>query len=471
MSVTNALLLNSGDLKVSWLGYPATTGAPFVDFWLGDGIVADPVRAAVTFSERLLLLPTGTSYIANDHASLLAHALPPSDPRAADRIAAVGLGCVGAAGGGGGGGVDAGPCGCRHDDGSDLVGGKRVREGDSAEGPEADQSGTAVKNAAVAAAAAAARVERRARRDASGFQAMLRAQAALQAAEGLSGEAKAGAEGDEGADLDAGADFNDDAYIDNNGGVFDDVGGEASGVLRSDGALADGAVLLASFSNWMKMDAETLGVWAAVMRRAPAAALWVQEYEMHEAALPNLAEELTAHGVYAGGPLPTAMPSLPPLAPAATATLPGATAPAAEVRRSQGRRRRSRRNATEAGGAGGGARGGASAAAAAAATAPALGRARRHGRLLATANQPWIHHVESKAAADLVLDTLYKTGHSTSVDALWAGVPIVTLAGERPSQRVRGCAGLEASEVACAGALVCRVARGVFSHRPYCFTR
>ena len=49
------------------------------------------------------------------------------------------------------------------------------------------------------------------------------------------------------------------------------------------------------------MDPTAVEVWAAVLRRSPAAALWVQEFEMHGAAVPNLRAELEARGVFAGG--------------------------------------------------------------------------------------------------------------------------------------------------------------------------
>jgi protein O-GlcNAc transferase len=39
-------------------------------------------------------------------------------------------------------------------------------------------------------------------------------------------------------------------------------------------------------------------------------------------------------------------------------------------------------------------------------------------------------------AADIMLDTVVKNGHTSSADALWAGVPVVTLAGVLPHARV-----------------------------------
>jgi Glycosyl transferase family 41 len=48
----------------------------------------------------------------------------------------------------------------------------------------------------------------------------------------------------------------------------------------------------------------------------------------------------------------------------------------------------------------------------------------------------WIEHIRLKMAADIVLDTVVKNGHTSSADALWAGVPVVSLAGELPHARV-----------------------------------
>jgi hypothetical protein len=49
---------------------------------------------------------------------------------------------------------------------------------------------------------------------------------------------------------------------------------------------------------------------------------------------------------------------------------------------------------------------------------------------LAYAKQlPWIYHLKSKTALDMILDTKLKNGHTTGLDGLWAGVPTVTLGG------------------------------------------
>ncbi|GLD92091.1 hypothetical protein PINS_up000624 [Pythium insidiosum] len=56
-------------------------------------------------------------------------------------------------------------------------------------------------------------------------------------------------------------------------------------------------------------------------------------------------------------------------------------------------------------------------------------------RLLTTDLAPWINHTFVKRAADLVLDTSLKNGHTTLLDALCAGVPMLTLEGTRMSNR------------------------------------
>ena len=40
-----------------------------------------------------------------------------------------------------------------------------------------------------------------------------------------------------------------------------------------------------------------------------------------------------------------------------------------------------------------------------------------------------------KSAADLMLDALRYNAHSTATDVLWAGVPILSLAGEGVNMR------------------------------------
>ncbi len=50
-------------------------------------------------------------------------------------------------------------------------------------------------------------------------------------------------------------------------------------------------------------------------------------------------------------------------------------------------------------------------------------------RIAFAKHHPWIHHIQSKTAIDLVLDTTCKNGHTTGLDAVFAGVPMVTMAG------------------------------------------
>ncbi|KAG7394313.1 hypothetical protein PHYBOEH_005382 [Phytophthora boehmeriae] len=56
-------------------------------------------------------------------------------------------------------------------------------------------------------------------------------------------------------------------------------------------------------------------------------------------------------------------------------------------------------------------------------------------RLIFSELDPWIDHTYRKRAADLVLDTPLKNGHTTVLDAIFAGVPVVTLEGSRMSNR------------------------------------
>lgn len=57
-------------------------------------------------------------------------------------------------------------------------------------------------------------------------------------------------------------------------------------------------------------------------------------------------------------------------------------------------------------------------------------------RLVFADRLPHAEHLARLGLADIALDTLYHGGGVTSVDALWCGVPLVTLAGEPPSARI-----------------------------------
>lgn len=59
-------------------------------------------------------------------------------------------------------------------------------------------------------------------------------------------------------------------------------------------------------------------------------------------------------------------------------------------------------------------------------------------RLVFAADLPQAEHLGRLQLADLVLDTLPYNAHTTASDALWAGVPLVTCAGDTFASRVAG---------------------------------
>lgn len=50
-------------------------------------------------------------------------------------------------------------------------------------------------------------------------------------------------------------------------------------------------------------------------------------------------------------------------------------------------------------------------------------------RLTFFAHLPWNEHVHAKTSVDIVLDSTTKSGHTTGLDLVWAGVPMITTAG------------------------------------------
>eukprot|EP01052_Picozoa_sp_SAG31_P004570 SAG31_NODE_190_length_20810_cov_20.296364_15_plen_174_part_00 len=74
---------------------------------------------------------------------------------------------------------------------------------------------------------------------------------------------------------------------------------------------------------------------------------------------------------------------------------------------------------------------------AAAAGIPAFSKRTRSGVLL-TELLPEATHLTAKSAAHLHLDSFVYNGHTTSADALWAGVPMVTLVGQKMISRTAG---------------------------------
>lgn len=57
-------------------------------------------------------------------------------------------------------------------------------------------------------------------------------------------------------------------------------------------------------------------------------------------------------------------------------------------------------------------------------------------RLVFAAHRPHSEHLARQALADLFLDTRCWNAHTTGVDALWAGVPLITCPGEHPVSRL-----------------------------------
>ena len=50
-------------------------------------------------------------------------------------------------------------------------------------------------------------------------------------------------------------------------------------------------------------------------------------------------------------------------------------------------------------------------------------------RMVTWHQQPWVEHIQAKSIVDLLLDTPIKTGHTTGLDGVWAGVPTITTGG------------------------------------------
>jgi len=57
-------------------------------------------------------------------------------------------------------------------------------------------------------------------------------------------------------------------------------------------------------------------------------------------------------------------------------------------------------------------------------------------RLIFTGRLPKDEHLARHRLADLFLDTRIYTGHTSTSDALWAGVPVITLKGDHFASRV-----------------------------------
>jgi len=78
------------------------------------------------------------------------------------------------------------------------------------------------------------------------------------------------------------------------------------------------------------------------------------------------------------------------------------------------------------------------------ATGPAMENLRRYAgqcgidpkRLIPAGREPIARHIARYRCADLMLDTFPCNGHTTTSDALWAGLPVLTLRGESFASRV-----------------------------------
>uniref|UniRef100_A0A914DGF5 protein O-GlcNAc transferase n=1 Tax=Acrobeloides nanus TaxID=290746 RepID=A0A914DGF5_9BILA len=62
--------LRPAPIQVMWLGYPGTSGAPFMDYIVTD-IVTSPIELAHAYSEKLAYLPH--TFFIGDHAQMLKH--------------------------------------------------------------------------------------------------------------------------------------------------------------------------------------------------------------------------------------------------------------------------------------------------------------------------------------------------------------------------------------------------------------
>ena len=71
----------------------------------------------------------------------------------------------------------------------------------------------------------------------------------------------------------------------------------------------------------------------------------------------------------------------------------------------------------------------------------ALRRGIDSNRLVFAGRMPHAEHLARHRAADLFIDTLPYNAHTTASDALWAGLPVLTLSGESFAGRVAASIG------------------------------
>jgi predicted O-linked N-acetylglucosamine transferase (SPINDLY family) len=165
-----------------------------------------------------------------------------------------------------------------------------------------------------------------------------------------------------------------------------------------------GARVMCNFGRAFKLDPLTLATWARILRRAPNAVIWMVDYGTSGET--SLRSELAR--------MMSAMATADPESSSSSSSLRAATSPAllAELARA---------NATD-------------------------------SRLVVTEFLPRDSHLIGKRACDLYLDTAKYNSHTTAVESLWSGVPIVTYPVSRMSSRVTASAlavlGLESDLVA-----------------------
>jgi predicted O-linked N-acetylglucosamine transferase (SPINDLY family) len=75
-SVMQAMAFRPAPVQVTWLGFPGTSGAPYIDYLIGDAVVT-PLEHAAHFSEKIAQLPL--CYQPNDSRRALPHAASRAD--------------------------------------------------------------------------------------------------------------------------------------------------------------------------------------------------------------------------------------------------------------------------------------------------------------------------------------------------------------------------------------------------------
>jgi predicted O-linked N-acetylglucosamine transferase (SPINDLY family) len=83
-TLLNVLAHRPAPLQITWLGFPGSTGAPFIDYVIGDPIVT-PLENATHFSEKIAQLPT--CYQPNDAHRALPQESTRADWHLSDNIA------------------------------------------------------------------------------------------------------------------------------------------------------------------------------------------------------------------------------------------------------------------------------------------------------------------------------------------------------------------------------------------------